>query len=132
MQTIAGQFWELGPPSATANTDIPIQVDSQGRLLVIAAAEPIGSLSWAQTNPTLDGSSDTILAANAARKGLTVINPIGNAQVNVDITGGVVTSALGFPLLGGAWITLTGADCPVGAITGIGTNTQKVVVLEGT
>jgi len=35
MQTIAGQYWAAGAPTASANTDIPVQVDSKGRLLVV-------------------------------------------------------------------------------------------------
>lgn len=128
--TVGGEY-NVTPPVLTDKQLARLQQDLNGNLMV-AIQDAIGGLiTWTRSNPTLDGSSDTILAANAARKGLIIANPIGNAQVSVDIAGGTVTLANGIPLMPGDTITITGSECPVGIITGIGTNTQKVVVYEG-
>jgi hypothetical protein len=50
----------------------------------------------------------------------------------VDIAGGTATAATGRPLLAGDVLDLSGADCPVGAITFIGTAAQSLVYQEGT
>lgn len=92
-----------------------------------------GGITWgAPTAVAMTGSSKNLIAANAARKGLMIVNPVGNAQVSYDLSGGVVTLAGGIPLLAGAVDTYTGTDCPVGVVTIIGTSAQNAVYVEGT
>jgi hypothetical protein len=94
-----------------------------------------GGIVWgAPTAVTvLAGPTSTqLVAANAARKALSIWNPIGNAQMSVDIAGGTVVLATGRPLLAGDALDLDGALCPTGAITFIGTAGQSLVYQEGT
>ena len=92
-----------------------------------------GGITWgAPTAVASDGASKTLIAANAARKAIRIWNPIGNAQMSYNISGSTVTLAAGTPLLAGNLDWFTGAECPVGIITFIGTNTQNLVYQEGT
>lgn len=135
-ELIAGQYTAAGPPVAPANTDLPVQVDSQGRLLVVSAGSaPVGGgITWgAPQTVALTGASQTLIAANALRKGIQIINRSGNSQVSYDLSGGVVTLLGGIQMIAGFqrdWFT--GSDCPVGAITIIGTTAQSVTYVEGT
>lgn len=97
-------------------------------------AAPIGGgITWgAPTAVTLTGSSQTLIAANANRKAIQVINRIGNAQVSYDLAGGTVTLIGGVQMSAGQRDWYTGAECPVGAITIIGTAAQLVTYIEGT
>ncbi len=117
------------------------RIDHSRRIIIAgeAGATPIpvtisaaaGSVTWTRTTVTLNGSSQTLLAANATRKGLIVSNRVGNAQMSYDISGGTVTLINGLPLLGGIRDAYTEDSTPLTAITGIGTNTQLVDVWEG-
>lgn len=137
---VAGQYTKAGPPTADANTDLAIQVNAKGELIVVGdAASPIpvtisgsvGSIVWTQTPITLNGSSQTALAANPARKGLIVSNRVGNAQISYNISGVTVTLINGLPLLGGVRDGYTDDATPLTAITVIGTNTQLCDLWEG-
>lgn len=116
---------------------LTMTVDRQLRVQATqSGVAPVGGgITWGAPTPvTLTGSSQTLAAANASRKAVQIINRIGNAAVAYDLAGGVVT------LIGGVQMApsvgqrdwYTGADCPVGAITIIGTATQIVTVIEGT
>lgn len=93
-----------------------------------------GGITWgAPTAVTLSGSSQDLIAANAGRKGIMIINRSGNAAVSYDLAGGVVTLAGGIQMQPGYqrdWYL--GATCPVGKITIIGTAAQLVTYVEGT
>lgn len=93
-----------------------------------------GGITWgAPTAVAMTGASKNLVAANAARKGIFFWNPSGNAAAAFDLSGGVVTLAGGIPLVAGASPSVfTGSDCPVGAITVIGTNTQNLYYVQGT
>lgn len=99
-----------------------------------AGVAPVGGgITWGAAVPiTLNGSSQTLIAANAARKGIQIINRIGNAQVSYDLSGAAVTLIGGVQMNPGQRDWYTGVECPVGAITIIGTNTQLVTYVEGT
>ncbi len=134
MPLIDGQYWAT-PPDQSLNNIIPVQVDKYGRLLVVdSGSAPVGGgITWgAPTAVTLNGSSQTLIAANAARKGIQIINRIGNAQASYDLAGGTVTLVGGIQIIAGQRDWYTGAECPVGAITIIGTNAQVVTYVEGT
>jgi hypothetical protein len=77
-------------------------------------------------------ASTTLVAANAARKAISIWNPSTNAQMSVDIAGGTAVLATSRPILPGATLDLSGAECPVGAITFIGTAAQNLVYQQGT
>lgn len=161
MEVVAGQYSNAGPPTATANTDLPAQVDALGRFIIVGggvAGTPAGGVASIQgvtggtpVNVTISSvvgsvtygaptavavtagpTSTTLIAANAARKTLSIWNPIGNAQMSVDVSGGVAVLTTGRPLLAGDSIDLTDDDCPVGAVTFIGTAGQSLVVQQGT
>lgn len=136
-ELIAGQFWAAGAPVSTANTDLPVQVTAQGYLLVQnSGSAPVGGgITWGAPTAvavTAGPTSTTLVAAAATRKAIMIWNPIGNAQMSVDIAGGTVVLATAYPLLAGDSLVLTGADCPVGAITFIGTAAQNLVYQQGT
>lgn len=133
-EVIAGQYWAAGPPAATANTMLPAQVDSYGRLITVSA-ETVGTITYGAPTAvavTAGPTSTTLVTALATRKTLSIWNPIGNAQMSVDIAGGTAVLTTGRPLLAGDSMDLTGADCPVGAITFIGTAGQSLVYQQGT
>lgn len=93
-----------------------------------------GGITWqAPVAVAMTGSSKTFVPANAARKGLIYWNPAGNSAASYSLAGGTVTLAGGIPLLvGGSPSALTGAECPVGIVTAIGTNTENLYYVEGT
>lgn len=107
-------------------------INAPGVPILVTLTESVGSTTWTKTVFALNGASQTLLAANAARKGLIVANPVGNAQVSYDPAGGAVTLANGLSLLGGDRDEYDGPPCPLTAVTIIGTNTQNVIVYEGT
>ena len=115
-----------GLPLSTAN---PMPIIDSG------SAPLGGGIIWGAPTAvavTAGPTSTTLVAANAARTAISIWNPIGNAQMSVNIAGGVTVLATGLPLLAGFSITLTGAECPVGAITFIGTAAQSLVYQQGT
>ncbi len=132
--TMVGQYFATLPTFADG-TPSYVQTDAKGRLLVVVASESVGSVTYGAPTAvavTAGPTSTTLIAANAARKTLSIWNPIGNAQMSVDIAGGTAVLATGRPLLAGATLDLTGADCPVGAVTFIGTAGQSLVYQQGT
>lgn len=123
------------------------RIDSARRLIITgesAAPVPVtpsgvapvgGGITWGAPTAvpvTAGPTSTTLKAATATRKAISIWNPVGNAQMSVDISGGTAALATGLPLLAGAVLTLSGAECPVGAITFIGTAGQSLVYQEGT
>lgn len=144
METLAGQYVALGPPTATANTMLALQVNARGELIIVGdAASPvpvtitsaIGSVTYGAPTAvavTAGPISTTLIAANAARKTLSIWNPIGNAQMNVDVSGGVASATTGRPLLAGDSLDYTDDDTPLTAVTFIGTAGQSLVVQQGT
>lgn len=91
-----------------------------------------GGITWTKSAVTMTGASGALLAANANRKGVIVSSTATNASAAIDITGGTASLSAGIPLAPSQTIFLTGSDCPVGAITQIGTNLQVLTVYEGT
>lgn len=113
------------------------QVSSTNPLPVFnSGVAPVGGgITWGAPTAvavTAGPTSTTLIAANAARKAIMIWNPVGNAQMSVDIAGGTAALATGMPLLSADVVTLTGAACPVGAITFIGTAGQSLVYQQGT
>jgi len=78
------------------------------------------------------GASQQLLAANAARKALVIVNPLSNTtDWSISALGGVVVADTmpAFRLRpGDSWAPY---PVPLNKITGIGTATSKLVVLEG-
>lgn len=113
-----------------------IPVSTAQPLPVTLASIPVGGgIAWGAPTAvavTAGPASTTLVAATATRKAIIIWNPIGNAQMSVDIAGGTALLATGFPLIAGASLTLTGLECPVGAITFIGTASQNLVYQQGT
>lgn len=90
-----------------------------------------GGITWgAYTSVSLIGSSQTLVAANPVRKAIRLINP-GSAVAAYNLAGG--TAAFTHDTLQpGQKDWYEGADCPVGAITAIGTSGQTITYCEGT
>ena len=117
-------------PGSSAN----VAIDVNRNLIVSqSGASPVGGgVAYAdKTLTSLTGSSQTMMAANAARKSLLIKN--GDTNAGVNLLGGTA-------LIGGAGtitlqpyegLFLKGADCPVGAITVIGTSTKYLSGYEG-
>lgn len=131
-ELIAGQYWSAGPPTATANTDLPVQVDAQGRLITVNA-ENVGNITWAApVAVAMTGSSKTFVPADAARRALMMWSPSTNAAAGIDIAGGTVVLATAIQITPGATpIVFTGSDTPAGIVTAIGTNTQNLYYQSG-
>lgn len=124
-------------PTYTDGNPTEVQTDSRGRLLVTpsGAAPSGGGITWGAPTAvavTAGPASTTLVAANANRKALSIWNPTTNAQMSVDIAGGTAVLATGRPILPGGTLDLSGAECPVGAITFIGTAGQSLVYQQGT
>lgn len=68
---------------------------------------------------TVTNASETILAANAARKGIIIQNTNAAENARIRLDGGVATTTTGLQLKPGASITLTPPTLPKGAITAI-------------
>lgn len=131
-ELIAGQYWAAGPPAATANTDLPVQVDQYGRVITVLA-ESVGNLTWAApVVVAMTGSSKTFVPADATRKALIMWSAPGNAAGAFDTAGGTVTTAANLPLFASAPVSYSGADTPVGIVTAIGTNTQNFIYQQAT
>jgi hypothetical protein len=133
VEQIAGQY-QATPQAFADGQTIAVQVDEHGFLKTVdGGAAPVGGgITWTKTAVTMTGASAALVAANADRKGLIVSSTATNAGAAIDITGGTAALDAGIPLAGGGTIVLTGSDCPVGAITQIGTNAQLLTVYEGT
>lgn len=124
------------------NTILIDQGDTTNRLLATlidvmqtGSAPSGGGIAWGAPTAvavTAGPTSTILIAANASRKAISIWNPAGNAQMSIDIKGGTVTLAAGRPILAGGSIDIDGADCPVTAITFIGTAGQSLVYQEGT
>jgi hypothetical protein len=101
-----------------------------------AGVAPVGGgITWGAPTAiavTAGPTSTVLIAANAARKALRIWNPVGNAQMSYDLAGGTAVLATGTPLQSGSLDWFTGADCPVGAVTFIGTAGQSLVYQQGT
>lgn len=133
---IVGQFNTV-PPTVGSGQHPLVQTTAQGYLLTQASGTaPLGGgITWGAPTAiavTAGPASTTLVIAVATRKAIMIWNPIGNAQMSVDIAGGTAVLATGLPLLAGASLVLTGTDCPVGAITFIGTAGQSLVYQQGT
>lgn len=129
-----GQF-QSNPQTVADGASAQVRLTEDRELIVVnGGSAPVGGgITWgAPAAVTLTGASQTLIAANASRKGIQIINRTGNAQVSYDLAGGTVTLIGGFQMSPGQRDWYTGADCPVGAITIIGTAAQLVTVVEGT
>ncbi len=110
------------------------QVADDNPLPVVQAAPPVGGgVTYTdRTKTSLSGSSETLVAANAARRSLLIKN--GASAVAIGLTG--ATAAIGgagsLTLQPYEGLHLSGADCPVGAITVIGTASAYCNAYEGT
>jgi len=91
----------------------------------------LGVTTYTKTSLTLNGSSQTLLAASNTRNAITVYNPTTNANAWIDISGGTATAETGSLLAPGTTFVITGSAVPKTAITVIGTNTQVLSVQEG-
>lgn len=126
--SIIGIAYDGGVTSVSADNPLPVASTPSG------IAPVGGGITWgAPTAVGMTGSSKNLIAANANRKAIMFWNPSGNAAAAYDLSGGTVTLAGGIPLTPGATPTwFTGAECPVGAISAIGTNSQNLYFVEGT
>ncbi|CAB4200587.1 hypothetical protein UFOVP1339_53 [uncultured Caudovirales phage] len=123
----------LVKPTLVNNQEHPPLLDANGVLLTSqSGAAPLGGgLTWTKTVFTMNGASQTLLAANPARKEVIITNLIGNSQLAYDPLGAAVTLINGIQLQATDSDVWSGAECPLGAFTVIGTNTQNVLVYEG-
>lgn len=116
------------------NAQTPLFTTTNPGIVTNGGVAPLGGgITWgAPTLVAMTGASKNLIAANAARKGIMFWNPSGNAAAAYDLSGGVVTLVAGIPLVaGGRPVCFTAPECPVGAITVIGTNTQNLYYVEG-
>lgn len=99
-----------------------------GPLGSIVTTTTPGAYTKRTTTITAGGTSQQLMAANAARKVLFVANPFDVSEtIHVEIGGAAVADRC-IPILPGGSLTLTGADAPAGAIHVISATTGKYVV----
>lgn len=138
MHNTMGGEYNATPQTFTDKQLVRLQQDASGNLLVAPASgvAPVGGgITWGAPTAvavTAGPASTVLIAANAARKALSIWNPVGNAQMSIDIKGGTAVLATGRPLLAGSTLDYSGAECPVTAVTFIGTAAQSLVYQEGT
>lgn len=92
-----------------------------------------GDLTYTRSTVTLNGSSQTLLAAGTAgqRRGtIMVVNPSTNSIAYINLAGTTATSA-DIPLQPGTFFTVAGQVGPINAITVIGTNTNVLTLFVG-
>lgn len=140
-ELVSGQYTKAGPPTADANTDLPIQVNAKGELIIVGdsafpiavtISEAVGSLTWAApVVVAMTGSSKTFVPADATRKALIMWSAPGNAAGAFDTAGGTVTVAANLPLFASTPVVYNGADTPTGIVTAIGTNAQNFIYQSG-
>lgn len=130
-----GQY-QTTPIQARNGDSAQVRITQNRELLVApGGSAPVGGgITWgAATAVAMTGSSKNLVAANAGRKGIIIWSPVGNAAASYDLSGTAVTLAGGIPLYPGvAPVVITAPECPVGAITAIGTNGQNLYYSEGT
>ncbi len=131
------QMVAIGDPLTPANYLKPNSDGSMPATLsagtaVIGKVNPDGGSPASSSITNATGSSQTLLAANANRKSVLIINPIASTtNWTIDITGAAVVAATvpGFVLSPGD--VYSPVNVPKTAITGIGTAASTLVVLEG-
>lgn len=84
-----------------------------------------------RTITSLSGSSQTLANANPARKKLILKNGAANAGVNLKGGTAAIGDAETITLLPYEGLVLSGKECPLGAITVIGTSTNYFSAYEG-
>lgn len=106
---------------------------STGRPLPVDATPAVGG-GVAYTDRTITsatGASQTLMAANAGRRSILIKN--GASQAGINLLGG--TAAIGgagtVTLQAYEALALSGAACPVGAITAISTAAAYISAYEG-
>src|SRR5262245_37863818 len=96
-------IYKATPPTLTDGEQTQMLSDNRGNVKVSMAssAPATGAATWTKSVVALTGSSQTLLAANANRKGFAIFNRLANAQLDVDPAGGTVAANTGVALLGG-------------------------------
>lgn len=122
----------IATPSTMVDGQVnAVRTDASGRLIVSASDIGGGITYTDKTITSATGSSQTLAATNASRKSILIKN--GANQTGVNILGG--TAAIGgagtLTLLPYETLYLSGADCPVGAITVISTAAAYISAFEG-
>lgn len=105
---VAGAY-NSAAPTCTSGVFCWIQVDVNGNLKIagtVTASNPVGITPTDRTVTSATGASQTVMAANASRHSLTIVNT-GNANCGINPTGG--TAVIG----GAGTLTLS----PLGAYT---------------
>jgi hypothetical protein len=105
----------------TEATPMPVEL---GGSSAVAAAYTDRSIASAT------GASQTLIAANTARTGLIIANPIGGTNWTVSLVGGTVVADTPPGILLRPGDSMWLAKPPTNAITAIGTSTAKLTVLE--
>lgn len=123
-------------------TDIAYQAPTTRSNIPVSAAQPLpvqqgtppvgGGITYTdKTITSASGASQTLAAANAARKSILIKNGASNTGVNINGGTAAIGGAATLTLLPYESLFLSGADCPVGAITVISTAAAYISALEG-
>ena len=125
--------YESSPSAVGSGAPTKILTDAYGNLKTSPVVAVGGGVTWTdRTKTSLAGTSETLAAALATRKALLIQNT-GASNVGVNLTGGTaaVGGAATLTLESLAILSLSGAECPVGAVTVIGGAGQPLFCLEG-
>lgn len=118
--------------SSTSNRGaVPVADDNP--LPVTLSAVAGGGVTYAdKTITSASGSSQTLAASNTSRRSLVIKNGASQTGVNILGTTASIGGAATITLQPFEGFTLTGSDCPTGAITVISTATAYISAFEGT
>ena len=84
-----------------------------------------------RTITSATGATQTLMAANPARRSVLIKNGASNTGVNLNGGTAAIGGAATLTLVPYEAMYLSGADCPLGAITLITTSAAYVSALEG-
>lgn len=130
MNTVGGQYLAT-PPALSDQGRAPLQTDANGRLLVSQSSVGGGITYTDKTITSATGASQTLMAANTARKSILIKNGASATGVNINGTTAAIGGAATMTLQPYESLFISGADCPTGAITVISTAAAYISAFEG-
>lgn len=132
VESIVG-LYEATPTSTSDGKERRVGITATGAVRTVSDGAIVGGgITYTdKTITSASGSSQTLAASNASRKSIIIKN--GASVTGVNINGGtaVIGGAATLVLQPYEGLSLSGADCPVGAITVISTAAAYISAFEG-
>ena len=109
-------------------TGIPgVEADDQGNIRVVESLAPLTGLAPVSSN--VDATSAQVMAVNAARRGLILMN-LSKKKMSFGLEGAVAIIDSGITLLGGGAWTMDKGSFTVGAITSVGEQDGMTLAIQ--